>query len=83
MDFEAALAFLKAFSAFNPRIYKEFPGFPEENCREVERGYVLFVDPSAAKKDSFCALEGYAKTKNLHITPYREVLMISGPTKKH
>jgi hypothetical protein len=47
MDFEAALAFLKAFPSFNPRIYKEFLGFPEDKCREAERGYVLFVDPSA------------------------------------
>ncbi len=82
MDFEEALKFLKAFSACNPRVYKEFAGFPEDNCREAEKGYVLFVDPSAAKKDSFCKLKDLAENNNLYITPFREVLMISGPAKK-
>ena len=82
MDFEAALNFIKTFSACNPRIYKEFAGFPEENSIEFKRGYVLFVDPSAVKKDCFCELEDFARSKNLYITPYREVLMISGPTWK-
>ena len=82
MNFEAALKLLKAFSACNPRIFKEFAGFPEESRREVEKGYVLFVDFHAAKKDYFCALEAFAKTNDLCVTPYREVYMVSGPTKK-
>ena len=82
MDFEAALNFIKTFSVCNPRIYKEFAGFPDDNCGELKRGYVLFVDPSAVMKDCFCELEDFARSKNLYITPYREVLMISGPTRK-
>ena len=82
VDFEEALKFLKAFSACNPRIYKEFAGFPEDRCGEAEKGYVLFVDPSDAKKDCFCELRNFAENNNLDITPYREALMISGSAKK-
>jgi hypothetical protein len=83
MDFDGALKLLKAFSACNPRVYREFSGFPDDACREVDKGYVLFVDCNAAKKDCFCDLADFAKSNNLYITPYREVLMISGPAKKH
>ncbi len=82
MDFEAAMNLLKAFSVCQPRIYKEFSGFPEDSCQENEKGYVLFVDPILAKKKCFCELKDFAETNNLSITPYREVLMVSGPTKK-
>jgi hypothetical protein len=81
LNFEAALKLLRAFSACNPRIFKEFAGFPNESSREVEKGYVLFVDIDTAKKDCFCELEAFAKTNDLYITPYREVYMVSGPTK--
>ena len=81
LNFEAALRFLRAFSACNPRIFKEFAGFPNESSREAEKGYVLFVDIDAGKKDCFCELEAFAKTNDLCITPYREIYMVSGPTK--
>jgi hypothetical protein len=82
MDFEAAVNLLKAFSDCQPRIYKEFSGFPEDNCQEAEKGYVLFVDPYLAKKTSFCKLKSFAETNNLSITPYRKYLMVSGRQKK-
>jgi hypothetical protein len=82
MDFEEALKFLRAFSACNPKIYKEFAGFPEENTREAEDGYVLFVDPCNSKNDLFCKLKDFAETNNLDITTYREVFMVSGSNKK-
>jgi len=82
MDFENAMKLLKAFSACNPRIYKEFSGFPEYTCQETKKGYVLFVDPILAKKNCFCELKNFAETNNLSITPYREALMVSGPEKK-
>jgi len=82
MDFEAAVNLLKAFSACQPRIYKEFSGFPEDNCKESEKGYVLFVDPSLAKKTCFCELKSFAETNDLSIIPYRKYLMVSGQQKK-
>jgi hypothetical protein len=81
MNFEAAMKLLKAFSLCHPRIYKEFSGFPEDSCQETEKGYVLFVDSSLAKKNCFCELKNFAENNNLSITPYREVLMVSGPAK--
>jgi hypothetical protein len=82
MDFEAAVNLLKTFSACQPRIYKEFSGFPEDSCQEAEKGYVLFVDSSFAKKTSFCKLKSFAETNNLIVTPYRKYLMVSGRQKK-
>jgi hypothetical protein len=81
MNFEEAMNFLKAFSRCNPRIYKEFSGFPECTSQETEKGYVLFVDPFLAKKNCYCDLKNFAETNNLIITPYREALMVSGPEK--
>jgi hypothetical protein len=77
MDFNAAVNFLKAFSACHPRIYKEFSGFPEDNCKESEKGYVLFVDPTLTKETCFCELKNFAETNNLTITPFRKYLMLS------
>jgi hypothetical protein len=82
MNFEAAMQLLKAFSACNPRIYKEFSGFPEDKCQESEKGYVLFVDPILTNKNSSCELKDFAETHNLSVTPYREVLMVSGQLSK-
>jgi len=78
MDFNAAVNFLKTFSACQPRIYKEFSGFPEDNCKESEKGYILFVDPALSNETSFCELKNFAETNNLTITPFRKYLMVSG-----
>jgi hypothetical protein len=81
MDFEAAMKLLRAFSAYNPRIYKEFSGFPDCRSQESERGYVLFVDPSP-KKPVNTELKDFGQKNNLNIVPYGKFLMVSGSAKK-
>jgi hypothetical protein len=75
MDFEAAMKLLRAFSAYNPRIYKEFSGFPDCRCHETERGYVLFVDHSP-KKPVHADLKDYGQKNTLNIMPYGKFLMV-------
>jgi len=77
MDFKAALELLKAFSACNLRIYKQFAGFPASSSQESEDKYVVFVDDSVAKKTCYCGLKDFAKAHNFRITPYGQYLMVS------
>ena len=79
MDFKAALSFLKAFSACNPRIYRQFAGFPDPSSQEAEGGYVLFIEASLAEKTCFRELKNFAEKHNLNITPYGQCLMVSDP----
>jgi len=81
MDFEAALKLLKAFSACNPRIYKEFSGFPDSRSRETESGYLLFVAASL-EKPCYFELKDFAQKNNLNIKPYGKFLMVSGSASK-
>jgi hypothetical protein len=81
MDFEAAMKLLRAFSAYNPRIYKEFSGFPDCRSQENERGYVLFVD-SSPKKPVLIELKDFRQKNNLNIVPFGKFLMVSSSTKK-
>ena len=81
MDFEAAMKLLRTFSAYNPRIYKEFSGFPDCRSQENERGYVLFVDASP-KKPVHIELEDFGHKNNLNIVPYGKFLMVSSSAKK-
>ena len=81
MNFGAALTFLKAFSACNPRIYKEFAGFPDFCSQEAESGYVFFFDASLKESDYF-ALKDFAQKNNLSISHYGNFLMVSGSKSK-
>jgi len=81
MNFEDTLKLLKAFSACNPRIYKEFAGFPDCRSREAENGYVLFVDASL-KKPYYFELKDFAQKNNLSVKPYGKFLMVSGSASK-
>jgi hypothetical protein len=81
MNFEAALNFLKAFSACNPRIYKEFAGFPDSSGQEAESGYVFFFHASLNKSHYF-ALKDFAQKNSLSIRPYGKFLMVSGSASK-
>jgi hypothetical protein len=81
MDFEAAIKLLRAFSAYNPRIYKEFSGFPDCRSQESERGYVLFVDPSPTKP-VHAELQDFGQKNNINIVPYGKFLMVSSSEKK-
>ena len=78
MDFAAALSILKAFSACNLRIYKEFAGFPESGSQENGSGYVIFADSSLEGKGCFNELKDFAKTHNLSITSMGHYLLVSG-----
>jgi hypothetical protein len=80
MDFNAALKLLKTFSACQPKIYKQFSGFPEASSQESESGYAVFVDASLAQKVCYCELKEFAETNNLSIKPYGNCLMVSSPT---
>lgn len=81
MDFEAAMKLLRVFSAYNPRIYKEFSGFPDCRSQENERGYVLFVDASPTKP-GHRELKDFGQKNNLNIEPYGKFLMVSSSAKK-
>ena len=81
MDFEAAMKLLRAFSAYNPRIYKEFSGFPDCRSQETERGYVLFVDASP-KTSGDIELKDFGQKNNLDIAPFGKFLMVSSAEKK-
>ena len=81
MNFEAALNFLKAFSTCNPRIYKEFSGFPDSRSQEAESGYVLFFDASLNSPHYF-ELEDFAEKNSLSIRPYGKFLMVSSSASK-
>jgi hypothetical protein len=78
MDFEAALKLLKAFSACNLRIYKQFAGFPESGSQESDGKYVVFIKASLAKEPCYCELRDFAESHNLNITPFEQYLMVSG-----
>jgi hypothetical protein len=77
MDFEAALKLLKAFSACNLRIYRQFAGFPVSSSQESEGEYVVFMNASFAKESCYCRLRDFANVHNFCITPYGQYLMVS------
>jgi hypothetical protein len=82
MDFKVALSVVKAFPDCNPRVYKQFAGFPENSIQESSSGYVLFVDSSQDKNQSCCELRDFAEEHNMSITSFGNYLMISGKTNK-
>ena len=77
MDFEAAMKLLKAYSACNLRIFKQFAGFPVSSSRESEGEYVVFVKASLAKDSCYSGLRDFANVHNFCIEPYGEYLMVS------
>jgi hypothetical protein len=77
MDFQLALALLKAFSAYNPKIYKQFAGFPDTGNQESEGGYVAFVDSDASMQSFFSKLEDFARANGLKIVPIGKSLMVT------
>jgi hypothetical protein len=78
LDLLAALKLLKAFPAYNLRIFKQFSGFPDSWSQEGESGYVVFADPSLVNEPCYCEFRDYAKARNLNITPFGQHIMISG-----
>ena len=77
MDFEFALKLLRAFPACNPRIFKQFAGFPNSGSSEAENGYVLFVDASLVGKDCCFEFKDFVKSHDLNMKHFGEYLMVS------
>jgi hypothetical protein len=82
MEFQAALKMMRAFSACNPRVYKQFAGFPETSTHESQSGYVLFIDSSIRDKPCYCELKDFARTHNLEVKAYGKNLMVSSSKNK-
>ena len=78
MDYQIALKLLKAFPACRLRIFRKFPGFPENGTQQSEGDYVVFVDSSVSGKPCYCDLKDYAEACDLSITPFGHYLMVSG-----
>ena len=76
MDFEAAMKVSKAFSEFNPRIFKQFSGFPLFFSLEAESGYVVFVDASVANDSRFGELKDFVVAAHLTIASFRGHLLV-------
>jgi hypothetical protein len=77
MDYQVALDLLKAFPAYHLRIFRKFPGFPENCSQQSEGGYVVFVDSSVFGEPCYNDLKDYAEACDLCITPFGHYLMVS------
>jgi hypothetical protein len=79
MDFGEALKILSLFSGCRLRIFRQFSGFPKDNCQQSEAEYVIFADASVANELCYRELSDYAESLDLCIVPFGEFLMVSHP----
>jgi hypothetical protein len=82
MDFETSLRFLRAFSACNLRVVKQFSGFPNSGSREDKGGYVVFSDITLRNEQCYRELKNFADAHGLSVTPFGQYLMFFGSDKK-
>lgn len=75
MDFVDALALLKKFPSYNPKIFR---GFSEWGiCDSETEGYIILADIAETKEPGFKQLEDYAKSHNLRVDEGQDYLVIS------